>query len=791
MRNRILMVTAALLLASAIHATAQTKPAEATSGPTAGPVTGTVDVGFRATSADGDEARYERYRDLRSGLFTDIVFGKETDSYLYDLTAKNIGYRDQKYTFGYQNSKIKFSFVWDSIPLNYCYYCKTPWREQSPNNWVLDDATQKQVQGSRPQTPGGATTPLPAGYTSIPSTAAQALWPSVYDAQMQAFDIQSKRDTAGFKFGYDLNADTALTVDFTTTKKSGNQPFGMSFAFNNGNELPMSLDNRTNDFGAAVEWAKPKGMFRAAFEHSMFSNAFNEVMWDNPFQLTDYNNGLSYVPCGTTPPTGPFDCSGYSNGNGPARGRISSFPDNSMTVVSFMGLYKFSRNTTVNGTVQISDQTNDDSLIPWTTNATINQQYVWNFFPEIKELPRETAEAKVRGVNALINFNSRPTRKLGFNMKYRHNTHASLSRPFPYEENVRFDAVPEETPGQAAEGHSIVRDTFDASVSYNVIPFSTFRIGYLYDNYSRTGRAHNDMRDQGFRATWDTIGASWLSVRLGYDFISRKGFGFSEMAIEEGGAQPGLRFYDEADRDRNRVNALVTLSPIQTVDFTASITYTDDHYGGPGLEFGLLDNTNTAFNLGVNYTPTSSIALGANYGRDDFSSYQKSRNANPAPDPTWTDPRRDWTLDNDEKVNNFDVYLDLLNAIKNTGIRFAYSLSDSDNAFVHGGPRVSTSEPTSLATAGQFIPMPNVTNQWQQFMIDLKYTFSAKVGFALGYMYEKFDVTDWATVDTNGPVGFAAATGTPKYVYLGGISTGYGNRPYNGSTFSARLLYTF
>jgi hypothetical protein len=40
-----------------------------------------------------------------------------------------------------------------------------------------------------------------------------------------------------------------------------------------------------------------------------------------------------------------------------------------------------------------------------------------------------------------------------------------MSRPFPYDENVRFDAVPEETPGQFAEGHSVVRDTFDASVS--------------------------------------------------------------------------------------------------------------------------------------------------------------------------------------------------------------------------------------------------------------------------------------------------------------------------------------
>ena len=779
MRNRVLTVTAALLLASAIHAMAQTKPAEATSGTPTGAVTGTVDVGFRATTADGDEARYERYRDLRNGLYTNIVFGKETDTYLYDLSAKNIGYHDQNYAFAYQNSKMKFSFVWDSIPLNYCYNCLTPWRESGANSWVLDDAVQSQVQKSRYPSP---VTPLPAGYVAIPTSYAQNQLTSVYRAQAQTFEMQSRRDIAGFKFGYDMTQDVALNVDFTTTKKSGYQPFGMSHAFSNANELPMQLDNRTNDFGAAVEWVKPKGMFRAAFEHSMFSNTYNEVLWDNPLNLTDYNNGR-------VPPDGPYDASGYSNGNGAARGRISSFPDNSMTVVSFMGLYKFTRSTTVNGTVQISDQTNDDELIPWTTNSQINQPSVWALFPHLAELPRPTAEAKVRGVNALINFNSRPTRRIGLNMKYRHNTHASVSRPFPYDENVRFDAVPEETPGEFAEGHSIIRDTFDASVSFSPMAFSTLRVGYLYDNYDRTGRTHNDMRDQGLRLTWDTVGTPWLSLRVGYEYIDRTGYGFSEQAVEDAAAQPGLRFYDEADRERNRLNALVTLTPFQTMDFTASVAYTDDHYGGPGMEFGLFDVTSTAYNFGVNYTPNAHIAMGVNYGRDDFSTYQKARNANPPPDPSWTDPNRDWWLDNDEKVNNFDVYVDVLNAIKNTGIRFSYNYSDSDNALVLGGPRTVTLYNTIDANGFRtFEQLPAVTNDWQQFMVDLKYTFSAKVGFAVAYMYEKLGIDDFATINLPGTSGYGAQ---PRIDYLGGLTTGYANRPYKGSTFTARLLYTF
>ncbi len=757
MRNRLMSVTAALLLASAGTVMAQQEPP---SGGATASLTGSVDIGFRATSTTGDEARYERYRDLRNGAYTNIVFGKETSSYLFDVEAQNVGYRDQRYAGQYRNSKFNFSFLWDSIPLNYSYISSTPWVEAQKGVWTLDTAARTAVQNKQP------------GVVGIPANAAQAGQASIYRALAKPFDLQQRRDTAGFNLTYEATPDIGIDVAFSTTHKSGYQPFGMSFAFNNANELPLPLDNRTNDFSVAVEWARPQGMFRASLDRSMFSNQYNQIEWDNPLRVTDFNNGLA-------PPLGPYDPSGYSNGNGPATGRISSFPDSTMTVVSFMGLYKMPRRTTVNGTVQVIDQNQNDTLIPWTTNSVINQPLVWAAFPELAQLERTTAEAKVRAVNALINFSSRPTGMLGFNAKYRHNTHANVSRPFNATEYVRFDAVPEET-GSETEGHDIVRDTLDATVSLNVIPQATLRVGYGLDNFNRSGRAYNDMRDNAFRVTLDSMGHAFFSARVGYELVKRTGYGFSEMAIEDGGAQPGLRFYDEANRDRNRLNALVTLTPLATIDVTGSVAYGKDTYGGPGLEFGLLDNKNTSYNIGVNFTPMDTVVLGANYGRDSYNAFQKSRNANPPPDPSWTDPSRDWTLTNDEKVNNFDLYLDLIQVIKKADIRFAYDYSDSDNSFLHGGPRIP-----ALAAIGQFEALPDVTNKWQRLTVDVKYMVTAKIGAALGVWYEKLDITDYATIDLPGQ------PGVPRVDYLGEISTGYGNRPYKGTTGVFRLIYLF
>ena len=66
--------------------------------------------------------------------------------------------------------------------------------------------------------------------------------------------------------------------------------------------------------------------------------------------------------------------------------------------------------------------------------------------------------------------------------------------------------------------------------------------------------------------------------------------------------------------------------------------------------------------------------VGADYGRETFNALQESRNANPAPDPSWTDPNRNWTLTNDETVNTFSLYLDLIKALAKTDIRVAYDL---------------------------------------------------------------------------------------------------------------------
>ncbi len=766
MRIKLTIATGALLLASARVVMAQQTPAIPQ---TLAGLTGTIDFGFRSASNTGDTAHYERYRDLRQGVFSQFVFGKDTDRSMFSVRAENIGYHDQRYIASYSDGKAKITGSWDSIPLNYSYLTSTPWVETSTGVFALDVDTRRAVQNKV------------AGVVGVPQNAAQLATPSLFRVA-NSFDLQSRRDTAAAGLFYNATSDLGVNLSFSSTKKSGNQPYGMSFAFNNANELPMPLDNRTNDVSAGLEWANAQGMIRVGWDGSWFDNKIHEIIWDNPLRATDTN---------------PFDPSGYSNGNGPARGRMSMPPSNSMNVVSTTGLYKMPSHTTISGTVSFTAMNQNDALIPWTINPVIANPTVYKTFPGLATLPRSTAEAKVHGLNAMFNFTSRPNSFFGLAMRYRFNDHKNLTPEFDATEYVRFDAVPEET-GSPTERFNIRENTFDLTGTFNILPHTALRVGYIYDDFNRTGRAFSDMRDYTLRASVDTVGNQYLMLRVTYDHTNRVGSGFSEASLEDGGVQPGLRFYDEADRDRNKGTLLFVITPVEILDFTFSVAAGKDVYKGEGHEFGLLNNTNTAYNAGVNVNPLKHVAFGANFGYEKFNSLQNSRNANPPGSDygSWTDPNRTWFLTNDERVHNFDLYLDLNKAIRNTDIRFSYDYSDSDNAFVHSGPRIQelltntaltpgAPNPCAAGVASCFLPLPNVTNAWHRVTADLQYFLTAKVGLGFGYWYERLNVTDFATIDLPG------LSGTPRIDYLGEINTGYGNRPYKGSTAFLRLLYHF
>jgi hypothetical protein len=434
--------------------------------------------------------------------------------------------------------------------------------------------------------------------------------------------------------------------------------------------------------------------------------------------------------------------------------------------------------SSLNASLALTSSKQDDALIPWTSNPVIANSATYAAYPGLAQLPRSTAQAEMAGINATLNFNTHPSDWVGLTARYRYYDRKDRMPQFDGGNTVRFDGVPEPGP-YMTEPFDLTQSTANVDATFTPVAYTALKIGMGQDNRERTSRAYQNLTDFSARASLDVTANQYIQLRGIVERTRREGTGLNNEAITGAGGQELSRFFDDAERTRERRTLLVTVMPLPMLDFTASYVRGEDTYDGAEQRFGLLDDKNTSITVGVHVDPSDTVAFGLDYGQSKFSSFQRSRNANPAPDPSWTDPTRDWTLDNDEKVNSFDLYLDLIKTAPNTDIRFAYTLSDSDNAFVHGGPRIAT-----LTALGTFEALPNVTNKWKRGTVDLRHYFTERIGLGVEYWYEKLEVNDYQTINLPG-------TGTPRIDYLGELSTGYGNRPYTGKTGFARVIVKF
>ena len=109
---------------------------------------GTVDFGARASNVDGDEARFQRFRDLRSGVYaTNALAGRRTADWTLEAQAWNIGYRDQRYLLDLQRvGRLSASFLWDQIPLFISRDTRTLYTQTQPGVFRIEDAIQQEIQ---------------------------------------------------------------------------------------------------------------------------------------------------------------------------------------------------------------------------------------------------------------------------------------------------------------------------------------------------------------------------------------------------------------------------------------------------------------------------------------------------------------------------------------------------------------------------------------------------------------------------------------------------------------------
>jgi MtrB/PioB family decaheme-associated outer membrane protein len=780
MRIRAFFVLTALLLAPAAGARAQDTPT------TDEPKNGSIDFGGQFSNINGDEARYQRYKDLRSGGLLDAFkYTRESDKWLFDVTARHVGYRDQKFLAQFRNyERLKVSFTWDQIPLFYAapdtdqfgLLSATPYQGVGSGEYRINDAVQQTLQ---------AFCPTPPCATSALTSNRQAALVRLVNQEAQTLEIRQRRDTALLDASYALLKNTNLLFHFQNMDKSGEQPWFASYGFAAANELPGPANYRSTDVGAALEWSNPRGVVKVGWDGSWFHNNISTLVWDNPLRATDFTYSSAYSP-----------------GDGTSQGREDLWPDTSSNMISGTATYKLAGHTRAYANLGFSRLTDDEPLLPFTINTAI----------PVIPLPRQTADLTADVTSFLAGYGGRPTERLWFNARYKlydwNNTTPTQTingeeTTFPVTQYVRFDQVLEPfAAGAGAEAFSYKRQYFDSDVSYSIMPFTAVRVGYSRETDKRTFRQFEHTADNIFRVALDTTGWQYLQLRAQYDYAKRTGSGLEEEVFDaenEGFAEP--RQFDVSDRNRNRFTFLVSGSPDDKLSLNAQVgIFREDR---PDTEFGLVSTDGNFYSVGIDVTPVQKVAMGLTWGRDEYKSLQRSRQANPGEQET--DPRRDWTTDVKDHANSVYAYVDLLQAIAKTDIRYAFDWMDGVNDTTYGLRPDQT-----LFTTVPLMQLPDASHTITRSSLDFMYRINRRIGAGAGWYYEKYSVNDWAWNDCGTPCangnGTASVPPSPTTTVdnlalnpAGQSSTSaqylavtrYMYRPYDGNTFALRVRVFF
>jgi MtrB/PioB family decaheme-associated outer membrane protein len=383
---------------------------------------------------DGNKAKYNEYRDITDGVYTNLRLKYTTDDYFLRLDASDIGYDTQKYRVDAEMyGTFKAYLNYSEIPHNFTFGAETFYSGAGTNNLTY--------KGPIPQI-----------------------------SKWNSFDYQTKRDDYEVGFSVDKLKPFFFQLSSPHEEKTGTYPVGVATgtSISPGSsfvEVPMPIDYRTNALNMVAGYAKNPYFAALSFYYSQFDNANSLLYFDRP--------------------TG----TGASFGNTFVQDAYSLPPDNESYKVAFKGSAKLPSNSQFSANLATGRATSDENVLLAGTSTlgpvfhgkvdTDNVDLVFMSNPirllnakvyyKYDDRKNESDQLTLAGVtNDLIGYQKN---KFGIDLGW------NLPAKFKLDTNYSFVDT-------ARQGTDIIPTTRDNTLSteltYRGLDFMTPKIGYVW-----------------------------------------------------------------------------------------------------------------------------------------------------------------------------------------------------------------------------------------------------------------------------------------------------------------------
>jgi MtrB/PioB family decaheme-associated outer membrane protein len=736
------LFAALAILAGAGMASAQTKTDTQIGGWN---VEGFIEPGLRffVENPNGDhtpgkaDAKLEEYRDINTGLYLEglrLRIFLPDESYSFQISGKDWGLHTQEFhLLGERLGQWQAGFDWDQMRHIYFTNGQSLYTVFGDNVFKLP-----------------ATRPPLANYNNAP--------PFGDDGQISQ---QWYTGRVFFKLSPTPNLD--LSAEYTRIHKDGERPFGMAFGSPGGTfaELVQPIDQTIHDFRMRGTWATEMIQLQWGYTASVFVNGFNWVRADNPC------NPGAPPPCAAVGNTAQF-------------GTTSLPPDNQAHTFNIAGGINLPMRTRINSsfTYQIRLQDQDFQQQTYSNSLVLTN-------PSLR-LPQKSLHGNVQTALFNLDVTSRPLpAPVTFSLKYRLYDLMDFSDTPTFSAFIINDQNAISSGPQKAGRFDFQRQNANLDAIWKIAPSTALTLGVGWEGWNRNQNWEVSHTDEGIaKAALDYTPNDWLLVRATYLPSFRRGDGYNTTAYfqhnenDPPGAAPQnyeLRKFNEADRNRQRVDLMVQVTPTDRLSFSPTAGYKLDDYIASGMHqngntrnevtMGLQQVVSWSAGMDVNWTPTDRIAFSVGYVHE--SNFQKQRSSVRPPN----DPSLDWISNSTDTVDTFHgsikamILPQKLDFLFNGSYSFALGRVQQYSPNATGSPVYNAGNPNDIT-----MRWPAFDDMYARLEAALQYHFTKSLTGKLYYVYESFTKHDWQT-DTSQPFLGPGVTGTP--IFLGDDQKNY------------------
>ena len=716
-------------------------------------LSGEVDFGIQGVGISGKkDSKFEEYRDIPEypvlNSFDFKLEGKEKPYYL-EIGGVDFLQKDEYYFFRAGKwGRFRLEFEWDRVPHRFANEATFVLHRVGDGKYAISDTTQAAFE---------AQDPLPDTPASITNTAALA---RTLVAGGESIDLRLERRIGRANFHYTPTENWTFDGSLILERRKGTRPIGTGTYERVGTavgdtfkvlgiELPETIDYKTYDGNFGINFGRKDWTLNLQYHFSFFNNEIEALEWDNPFRLTDLDSATN---------RGRFQM-----------GRLNLPPDNSANDVSLSGTVLLPHKTKFTGTISYGRFSQNETFLPYTSNSAIIATNVTGTPPALTlARPQKDLNGDVKTWFQNYLLTNQMIKNVTINTFYRF-----------YDFDNNSDTIL--FPGYAAFGESAWRTTISPSAGLNfpvlsepisfrkqnagiggiwrTIPMLFLKMNYEFERWERENRNIKDSDEHIVGGSVQLKPKTWWDLRLGYRYGNRK-IGEYDPELE----MADLRQFDQSDRKRHFADILLNIFPMENLTATLSSSYGVDRYDE--TSYGLRRNNQYSSALDITYSPLHWMSFFGHYSYERYVAEMRSlsKTATVTTGNTWRNATNTtWDSKIKDNVHNFGLGGNFTFIPKKlelqTSYNLTYAIGDIETRNPFGVPANAVLNATAFG-------WPSTSSRLHELKTSLSYHISKNFTVGAAYLFEKFDISDYA-LDIMQPYMFGiTADDSLRYLFL-------------------------